>query len=68
IDQQVWVLEGTLEVRAGDAAHRLATGDCLAMRVDRPTGFHNPGHEATRYLVALSTAAAKSPGKAGSEA
>lgn len=67
IDQQVWVLEGALEVRVGDAAHRLATGDCLAMRVDCPTGFHNPGHDATRYLVALSTAAEKSQGKGRSE-
>ena len=67
LDQQVWVLEGALEVRVGEAAHRLAAGDCLAMRVDRPTGFHNPGREATRYLVALSTGSGRSRGKGRTE-
>jgi len=63
LDQQVWVLEGALEVRVGETTHRLAAGDCLAMRVDRPTGFHNPGPEATRYLVALSSSAGRSRAK-----
>lgn len=67
LDQQVWVLEGALEVRVGEAAHRLAAGDCLAMRVDRPTGFHNPGREATRYLVALSTGNGRPRGKGRTE-
>lgn len=53
VAQQVWLLEGALEVRAGLATHRLEPGDCLAMRIDRPVAFHNPGAAEARYLVAL---------------
>jgi uncharacterized cupin superfamily protein len=55
IRQQVWLIEGEMEITAGDAGWRLAPGDCLAMRVDRPITFHNPGANAARYLVALVT-------------
>jgi transcriptional regulator with XRE-family HTH domain len=53
IDQQLWVLAGEVEVTVGDQVHRLATGDCLAMRVDRPTAFHNPGDRSVRYAVVV---------------
>ena len=56
VEQQVWLLEGDIEMTVGDRVHRLAAGDCLAMRVDRPISFHNPAAEAARYLVALTTA------------
>jgi transcriptional regulator with XRE-family HTH domain len=55
VDQQVWVIEGTIEVSVGDQVHQLAAGDCLAMRVDRPIGFRNRGKTAARHLVALAT-------------
>ena len=63
LEQQVWVLAGTIEIVAGKTLHRLAIGDCLAMRVDRPISFRNRESEAARYLVALTTAAARSPGR-----
>jgi transcriptional regulator with XRE-family HTH domain len=53
ISQQVWVLEGGVEVTVGKVTHRLEVGDCLAMRVDRPTAFLNPADRPARYLVAL---------------
>lgn len=53
IAQQVWVMAGTVEVTTGEETHRLVTGDCLAMRLDRPTAFHNPGRHDAHYLVAL---------------
>lgn len=53
IHQLVYVLEGVLEARSGDQAHRLEAGDCLAMQLDRPTGFRNPGQAPVRYLVVL---------------
>jgi transcriptional regulator with XRE-family HTH domain len=56
VEQQVWLLAGDIEVTVGDRLHRLAAGDCLAMRLDRPISFHNPATEAARYLVALTTA------------
>lgn len=60
IRQQVWMIEGEMLVTVGEACHRLEAGDCLAMRVDRPTSFHNPGLEPARYLVALATQALNS--------
>ncbi len=53
--QQVWVLEGRIDVHYGDDLHRLATGDCLALVLDRPIAFHNPTRQAARYAVVLGT-------------
>lgn len=51
IEQQVWVLDGELDVTVGHDQHHLARGDCLAMRVDRPITFSNPSAKTTRYAV-----------------
>lgn len=53
VHQQVWVLDGTVEVTVGDATHRLDAGDCLAHALDRPTAFHNPTKKPARYAVVL---------------
>jgi transcriptional regulator with XRE-family HTH domain len=55
ISQQVWVLEGQIELTVGNVTHSLGTGDCLAMRVDRPTVFCNRANHHARYVVALTT-------------
>ncbi|MFE1598394.1 helix-turn-helix domain-containing protein [Methylobacterium sp. ID0610] len=57
LEQQVWVLDGTVVVTLGAEVHRLAAGDCLAMRVDRPVAFHNPAGHPARTLVAVATGA-----------
>jgi uncharacterized cupin superfamily protein len=51
IYQQVWMLEGAMEVTAGKECHRLRAGDCLAMQLDGPTMFYNPTRRAARYAV-----------------
>ena len=51
VHQQVWVLEGAIDVTVGSERHRLRQGDCLAMQLDEPTMFHNPTRRATRYAV-----------------
>ncbi|NVM92701.1 transcriptional regulator with XRE-family HTH domain [Variovorax sp. SG517] len=56
IHQQVWVLDGVIELTLGDEQHRLATGDCLAMVLDRPMSYHNPSRKSTRYAVVIATA------------
>jgi transcriptional regulator with XRE-family HTH domain len=61
VHQQVWIIEGAMEVTVGDALWTLATGDCLAMRLDQPIAFHNPTGKPARYLVALVTQAHKTP-------
>jgi transcriptional regulator with XRE-family HTH domain len=58
IHQQVWMLEGTMEITVGNSSWRLKAGDCLAMRLDSPTVFRNPTRQRARYLVALTTSPA----------
>jgi transcriptional regulator with XRE-family HTH domain len=53
IHQQIWLLEGAIEITHGDECHRLLKGDCLAMELDRPTMFHNPGRKPARYVVVI---------------
>lgn len=60
VDQQIWVIEGAITVTIGDTPHDLATGDCLAMRLDRPITFHNRTDAPARYLVALTTRTSRS--------
>jgi len=55
IQQQVWVLEGTIDVTVGADRHRLRDGDCLAMQLDRPTMFHNPTRKPARYVVVIAS-------------
>jgi transcriptional regulator with XRE-family HTH domain len=55
VHQQVWMIEGTMDLTVGDDKWRLQAGDCLAMKLDRPIVFRNPTRENARYLVALAT-------------
>jgi transcriptional regulator with XRE-family HTH domain len=58
VHQQVWVLEGAIDITLGGERHRLREGDCLAMRLDRPTMFHNPTRKPARYAVVIASEAA----------
>jgi transcriptional regulator with XRE-family HTH domain len=53
--QQVWVIEGAIEITVGDERHVLAAGDCLAMVLDKPITFHNPHAADARYAVVLAS-------------
>ncbi|WP_416531214.1 helix-turn-helix domain-containing protein [Streptomyces coelicoflavus] len=53
LEQHVWLLEGTLEITAGDVRHALAAGDCLRMRVWGPTRFRCSGPGTARYVLAV---------------
>lgn len=55
IYQQVWLLEGTMDISAGEQQWRLEAGDCVAMREDRHISYANPGPAPARYLVGLVT-------------
>ena len=55
IHQQVWMIEGAMEISVGDQHWRLEAGDTLAMRLDRHIVYHNPTLKQARYLVALTT-------------
>lgn len=49
--QQIWLLEGVMDVHVGKAQYQLHKGDCLAVRMDQLTMFHNPGEKTARYAV-----------------
>ena len=53
VHQQVWMIDGAMSITVGDTTWRLEAGDCLAMTLDAPIVFHNPGAREARYLVAL---------------
>jgi transcriptional regulator with XRE-family HTH domain len=52
VDQQVWLLEGEMQITLSGQVHALKPGDCLAMTIDQPIVFSNPCAKAARYLVA----------------
>jgi transcriptional regulator with XRE-family HTH domain len=53
--QQVWLIEGVMDITVDQDTWRLEAGDCLAMRLDCPIAYRNPGKHSARYLVALAT-------------
>ncbi len=55
VHQQVWVLEGAIDITLGAERHQLREGDCLAMQLDRPTMFYNPTRKPARYAVVIAT-------------
>jgi transcriptional regulator with XRE-family HTH domain len=55
VSQQVWIVEGEIELAVAHETYRLETGDCLSMRIDQPISFRNYADHPARYLVALAT-------------
>jgi transcriptional regulator with XRE-family HTH domain len=55
VHQQIWILEGSMEITIGNERHRLREGDCLAMQLDEPTMFHNPTRQRARYAVVIAS-------------
>lgn len=55
VHQQVWMIDGQMHLTVGGTAWQLASGDCLAMRLNQPIVYHNPTRRPARYLVALAT-------------
>jgi transcriptional regulator with XRE-family HTH domain len=51
IDQQVWLLQGQMQITLSGQVHALHKGDCLAMTINQPIVFFNPGAKAARYVV-----------------
>ncbi|MES2015543.1 MAG: XRE family transcriptional regulator [Pseudomonadota bacterium] len=59
LNQQIWMLDGVMEISVGDQHWCLKAGDCLAMQLDQPFVYFNPAPTAAHYLVALATPAFK---------
>lgn len=53
--QQVWMLEGSMQITVGEQVWRLKAGDCLAMELGPHVTFHNPTRQSARYALAVTT-------------
>jgi transcriptional regulator with XRE-family HTH domain len=51
--QQVWMLEGKMDITVDNECHHLGQGDCLAMRLDKPIILHNPTRRPAHYVVVI---------------
>jgi transcriptional regulator with XRE-family HTH domain len=55
VKQQVWLIDGRIDLTVGPDTYRLEPGDCLSMHIDQLIVFHNPTDRPAHYLVALAT-------------
>lgn len=55
VHQQIWLLQGTMNITVGRECYRLREGDCLAMQLNRPTMFRNPTRRPARYAVVIAS-------------
>lgn len=53
VEQQIWVVKGTMDITHDGRDWTLHAGDCMAMTLGNRITFHNPGSQAARYLLAL---------------
>jgi transcriptional regulator with XRE-family HTH domain len=53
IQQQIWVLDGTLHFTEGTTEHELRTGDCLLLGAPAPCAFANRSRTTVRYAVVI---------------
>jgi len=64
LDQQIWVLDGALELTLGDTVHSLATGDCLQMHLRGRIAYRNRSAAPVRYAVILAASRSHFPDNA----
>ena len=57
IQQQIWMIKGTMDITLDRQTWHLAVGDCLAMELGERISFHNPGPQPARYVLALTRGA-----------
>jgi transcriptional regulator with XRE-family HTH domain len=53
LHQQVWVLDGRIDITVGDIGYELNAGDCLAFALDRPIAYRNRTRKPARYVVVI---------------
>jgi transcriptional regulator with XRE-family HTH domain len=51
--QQIWVIEGQIDIQLGENFYALQEGDCLAMQLDQPIIYNNPSSKAARYILVV---------------
>ena len=53
LHQQLWLLEGRMQISLGEQQWQLEPGDCLAMALNQTIVFANTSRKPARYLLAL---------------
>jgi quercetin dioxygenase-like cupin family protein len=53
LHQQIWVLDGSIELTRGAQRDQLEAGDCLAMEMGGPIVFRNTTNRPARYAVVI---------------
>ena len=53
LHQQLWLLEGRMQISLGEQHWQLEQGDCLAMALNQTIVFANTSRKPARYLLAL---------------
>jgi len=53
--QQIWLLDGAIEITVGASRYALERGDCLEFQLNCPTAFHNRHRKTARYAVITNT-------------
>lgn len=61
ISEQLWVLDGTMQLSHGGHTWRLDAGDCLVLQIKGPIEFFNPTRRPARYAVVVAEPAARRP-------
>ncbi len=56
IHQQIWLLEGSMQLNYGGTQYLLRAGDCLAMEESHSIVYQNTGKAPARYIVVINTA------------
>ncbi|MFL4393610.1 XRE family transcriptional regulator [Acinetobacter pittii] len=51
--QQIWVIQGQIDIQLGENFYALQEGDCLAMQLDQPIIYSNPSSKAARYILVV---------------
>ena len=54
VQQQLWLVEGEIDIQLGESSYALSTGDCLAMQLNQPVIYSNNSSQVARYILVVS--------------
>lgn len=64
VQQQLWVVEGQIDIQLGKNSYALGKGDCLAMQLDQPVIYSNNSSQVARYILVFSNQLVSAPKEA----
>ncbi|WP_288420963.1 XRE family transcriptional regulator [uncultured Acinetobacter sp.] len=61
VQQQLWVVEGQINIQLGKNSYALDQGDCFAMQLDQPVIYSNNSSQVARYILVVSNQLVSAP-------